>query len=231
MIKERTRFILETAVKDFIKHGRPITSEHLYEAYDFGIKPAMIRWELNDLSENGFLTQLHHSGGRVPTDRAYRFLVDEFLSEEIGSEEISQGFDQMVKTFTKGRRKNFIEEVANYLKIMSVGYEPAGVNFYESGLDRLLSELEIDEKEELVRVVRDIESLENRLMNFELAENEPSVFIGQNQLIKSDHLSLIVENFVDRDKNFLLIAIGPKRMDYRKSLKLFRVFGNSLSNI
>lgn len=52
-MRERTKEILEAGVRQFIKTGLPITSERLFEEYDFGIKPAMIRCELNALDEEG----------------------------------------------------------------------------------------------------------------------------------------------------------------------------------
>ena len=55
-MNERTQSILYTSVHDFIREGRPITSEYLFEEYDFGIKPAMIRWELSYLNENAWDT-------------------------------------------------------------------------------------------------------------------------------------------------------------------------------
>ena len=77
MLKERTLDILEASVRDFIETGNPVTSERLYRKYDFGIKPAMIRWELHDLAKQNYLCQNHPSGGRIPSDKAYKFFVEE----------------------------------------------------------------------------------------------------------------------------------------------------------
>lgn len=221
-MNDRTKAILETSVRDFIKKGKPVTSESLYCGHDFGIKPAMIRWELNDLGEAGYLSQVHPSGGRVPANKAYRFFVDNLLEEEFGDDEVWRGMYDLTNKFLRGQRKPFIEEVADYLRLVSVGYEPERVQLYESGLDTLLGRLEIEEKDDLVNVVRDIESLEERLGDFELEEGGPQVFIGQNPLIRSECLSLIAEQFDVYNQSFFLLAIGPKRMDYRKSLRLFR---------
>ena len=35
-----------------------------------------LRKELNELMSEGYLTQLHHSSGRVPTEKGYRYYVD-----------------------------------------------------------------------------------------------------------------------------------------------------------
>ena len=52
-MRDRTRTILEAGIMEFIRTGLPITSERLFEEYDFGIKPAMIRCELNALDDDG----------------------------------------------------------------------------------------------------------------------------------------------------------------------------------
>ncbi|MEX2410223.1 MAG: hypothetical protein WD607_02425, partial [Candidatus Paceibacterota bacterium] len=78
----RTELILQKCIKDFIDTGRPITSDYLYENYEFGIKPAMIRRELSILDEEGYLEQIHTSGGRFPTNKAYQYFVNKVLEKE-----------------------------------------------------------------------------------------------------------------------------------------------------
>ncbi|MEA2113612.1 MAG: heat-inducible transcription repressor HrcA, partial [Patescibacteria group bacterium] len=63
----RRKLILKISIDDFISNAHLITSGYLYNKYDFGIKPAMIRRELNELDKEKFLYQAHPSGGRVPT--------------------------------------------------------------------------------------------------------------------------------------------------------------------
>ncbi|PIR89664.1 hypothetical protein COU04_02365, partial [bacterium (Candidatus Gribaldobacteria) CG10_big_fil_rev_8_21_14_0_10_33_41] len=70
---------------------QPISSNFLKEEYNLEISPATIRAELARLDEDGFLEQVHISGGRIPTNKAYRFFVDNLFKEdfiEFGKEEI-----------------------------------------------------------------------------------------------------------------------------------------------
>ena len=224
MLQERTKTILKAAVEDYIETGKPVTSEGLYESHDFGIKPAMIRWELNDLSQSGYLSQKHPSGGRVPTDKAYKFLIDtleEELKEARGDKKpaIAGGLSKM-------DFRDFVSALSDELSLLSIGYETERDNFYEHGLNELLQSLEDTTKEEIVSIVRDFESLPERLAGisgeWETEEMWPRVFIGRNPLIRSEHVAMIASCLArDGDKYFVL-AIGPKRMDYEKSLKIFR---------
>lgn len=219
-MKDRTREILEVAVRDFIKAGKPITSEYLYELHDFGIKPAMIRWELNGLSEDGFFYQTHPSGGRFPTDKAYRFFVDEVLKDINEDEEWAR------EHFPKRDTRSLVHELADYMNVLGVGYDIGANEVYGTGLKHLLAHLETSVKDELMDVVNDFEKLEERIRAhrewWEEDELWPKVFIGESPVTRSEHLSVIVGKYQCDDGEVLLFTIGPKRMDYRKSLHLFR---------
>jgi transcriptional regulator of heat shock response len=223
MLKDRSHDILEAAMRDFLRTGFPITSERLFERFDFGIKPAMIRWELQDLADSGYFYQTRPSGGRLPTNKAYRFFVDELLDEEPGTDADTRA---LARELEHGRMKRFIEDVASYLSVFGVGYDAGEDEVYESGLRRLLDHLPVEDKEGLLDVVRDIELLPERLARFResarMGDAWPRVFIGESPVTKSEHLSVIAGEFGSGDERFLLMAIGPKRMDYRKSLNLFR---------
>src|SRR5271155_5233346 len=75
-MNDRASQILEAAIQEFIDTGEPVSSGWLYNKYDFGIKPAMIRLELDALEDSGYLEQPYHSAGRVPTDEGYEFYVE-----------------------------------------------------------------------------------------------------------------------------------------------------------
>ena len=71
--------ILQAIVNDYVKTTRPVGSERLIEIYHLGCKSATVRNEMAELSELGYLAQPHTSAGRIPTDRGYRYYVDELL--------------------------------------------------------------------------------------------------------------------------------------------------------
>ena len=228
MISDRKIRILDTALKDYIKTGAPITSERLYCEYDFGIKPAMIRLELNDLSEAGYLVQMHHSGGRLPTDKAYRYFASRFL-EDIDFPSRSQYASTRVSTLLNwlknDEEERFIEEVAKYLNSFGLGYALQDSITYESGLAALFEQLQTTSRNDLLGVVRDLEKLRERV--YEVSEEWfedtlwPKVFVGENLLTKSNQLSLIAQKVDYNNSSLIVVAVGPKRMDYQKSLRLF----------
>ena len=80
-INSRQRFILRTLVKAHVELDQPVGSKWIAEQDDVPWGPSTVRAELARLEEIGLLEHPHTSAGRVPTDRGYRFYVDELLAE------------------------------------------------------------------------------------------------------------------------------------------------------
>jgi len=78
--KEREDKLLRWVIEEFAGTRRPIGSELIARRALKGISSATIRNIMKKLEDEGYLMQPHTSGGRVPTDKAYRFYVD-YLSE------------------------------------------------------------------------------------------------------------------------------------------------------
>jgi heat-inducible transcriptional repressor len=73
---ERPREILKLIIRSYITTGEPVGSRTLSKVMDSRLSPATIRNIMSDLEEAGYLTQPHTSAGRVPSEKGYRFYVD-----------------------------------------------------------------------------------------------------------------------------------------------------------
>jgi heat-inducible transcriptional repressor len=71
----RQRAILELIVHEYVQTGRAVGSKSLTERYPVGVSSATIRNEMAELESAGYISHLHTSGGRVPTDQGYRYYV------------------------------------------------------------------------------------------------------------------------------------------------------------
>jgi len=78
---KRKSDILLFAVDEYIRSPQPITSAGLGKKF-CDISSATIRNELNALEQMGYLMQLHTSGGRIPTNLAYRYYVNNILTSK-----------------------------------------------------------------------------------------------------------------------------------------------------
>lgn len=93
VLTERQRAILKLVVQEFVNTGRPVGSRTLTERYAIGVSPATIRNEMSELEQAGFLQQPHTSGGRIPTDRGYRYYVHRLMA----APELSSGDQIMIR--------------------------------------------------------------------------------------------------------------------------------------
>jgi len=92
-LTERQRAILKLVVQEYVATGRPVGSKTLTERYPVGVSSATIRNEMAELEQAGFLQQQHTSGGRIPTDRGYRYYVHRLM----GAPELSSGDQIMIR--------------------------------------------------------------------------------------------------------------------------------------
>lgn len=81
-VGERERQVLRAVVENHIENPAPVASRTLSrnELSDLNLSPATIRNILADLDDRGYVAQPHTSAGRVPTDKGYRFYVEELMT-------------------------------------------------------------------------------------------------------------------------------------------------------
>jgi len=87
-LDERKRLVLKAIIEDYIDNAHPVGSRTIARKYDLGVSPATIRNEMADLEEMGLIGQPHTSAGRVPTDKGYRYYVDEIMCPTEPSERV-----------------------------------------------------------------------------------------------------------------------------------------------
>jgi heat-inducible transcriptional repressor len=80
-ISERQSFLLRKVVEGHVSLDQPVGSKWIADLDDIPWGPSTVRAELARLEEIGLLEHPHTSAGRIPTDRGYRYYVDEILAE------------------------------------------------------------------------------------------------------------------------------------------------------
>ncbi|MDP1609016.1 MAG: heat-inducible transcriptional repressor HrcA [Chlamydiales bacterium] len=84
---DREQAVLLGLVELYLKLGKPIGSQTLQDHGFESLSSATIRNYFSKLEELGFLKQPHTSGGRIPTDRAFRLYADTFQEQGIVEQE------------------------------------------------------------------------------------------------------------------------------------------------
>jgi heat-inducible transcriptional repressor len=77
----RGRIILSAIINEHLVTGEPIGSKIIAEKFanHAGLSSATIRSVMSELEDFGLVEQPHTSAGRIPTDKGYRFYVDNLL--------------------------------------------------------------------------------------------------------------------------------------------------------
>ncbi|MFT5171422.1 MAG: heat-inducible transcriptional repressor, partial [Candidatus Marinamargulisbacteria bacterium] len=78
-MEKRQKAILTATVDEYIRSGEPVGSKALATVGNLNVSSATIRSQLSTLEEAGFVSRVHTSSGRVPTDKGYRFYVDSLM--------------------------------------------------------------------------------------------------------------------------------------------------------
>ena len=79
MLDDRKTAILRAIVEEYIATAMPVGSSHIANSQEFAVSSATVRNDMAVLEREGFLTHPHTSAGRIPTDKGYRFFVDNLV--------------------------------------------------------------------------------------------------------------------------------------------------------
>src|SRR5213080_2170609 len=123
-LDSRGREVLREIVIQHVSTGEPISSRSLAKCGRFQLSPASLRNVMADLEDLGYLQQPHTSAGRVPTDRGYRFFIDNLMRSRSLSPRDREAIDDQV------RHANEIDEVLQLTsRLLSNMSDQVGVVF------------------------------------------------------------------------------------------------------
>ena len=81
-LDDRKITILKAIIKNYMDTGEPVGSRTISKYTESKWSSATIRNEMSDLEEMGYIIQPHTSAGRIPSDKGYRFYVDQIMEEK-----------------------------------------------------------------------------------------------------------------------------------------------------
>ena len=228
---DRQAQILAAIIEQYAEVAAPVGSVTLAKL--FGVSSATIRAEMARLEEAGMITQPHTSAGRIPTDKGYRFYVNQ-LTQSQQSQELarpSRAIDTRVAQ--AGRADLAIRSAVDMLVELTnnVGLATIGDQLYLSGFARLFTQPEFMQGGPIHEVARLLDNIEPWLR--EAVPNEPlNVYIGsENPIGKSSGCSLIISRFRSPYSDFSYIGVlGPTRQSYRDVMHLVGHAGQTLEN-
>ena len=224
--------ILRAVVEQHAELSYPVGSVTLAKL--FKVSSSTIRAEMNILEQYGYIYQPHTSAGRVPTDKGYRWYVNQLDSTDQDSQPIDKVkvFDVRVRAAGDDEQtiRSAIESLVDITN--NAGLATLGRHLYTSGLRELFSQPEFVEPPAVQSVAYLIDNLEVWLRET-TPQSAVSAFIGQeNPIGKTSGCSLIIAGFKSpHSTNNYIGVIGSTRQDYRQTMALVEHAGHLLEDV
>jgi transcriptional regulator of heat shock response len=233
--ESRRRAVLTATINKYIGEALPVASEDI--ACDFDLSSATIRSIFAELEESGFLTHPYTSGGRMPTDKGYRYYVDFLISQ---MELLEEEKLRIVKEYQRklSRLEDILEETS---EVISQVTRYAGIvsfldwqdKFFYKGISRVLEQPEFHDFDKLRLLIRILEDKQGLLdiVNRDFS-GKVKVYIGSELgLPEMGNCSLVVSSFRLKDKPSGRVAVlGPVRMEYQHIIPTMEYISGVLSD-
>ena len=123
LLDDRKKKVLQAIVEEYVNTAEPVSSNALTKNHGLDYSSATIRNEMAELEKCGYLDKTHTSSGRIPSEKGYRYYVDELLNEnDISIEEVKYISDKLetkvneIEDLTK-IAANTISEVTHYTTV------------------------------------------------------------------------------------------------------------------
>lgn len=229
----RQQAILSAIVEQYAEVASPVGSSLMAKL--FHVSSATIRAEMAELERLGYIMQPHTSAGRVPTDKGYRFYVNN-LAESAPALLVEGRAERALAARVQhaGAPERMIRNAVDTLVELThnLGLATIGNQLYISGLSNLFGQPEFIGGVNVKQVAQLLDNLEPWLR--EAAPNEPlSVYIGQeNPVGRAAGCSLIISRFRSpfSDRSYIG-TLGPTRQSYRDVMNLVSRAGQELEEV
>jgi len=239
---DRQKKILAAVIEEYTNTAIPVGSKILAEKYGLEISSATIRNNMFALEKEGYLYQPHISAGRIPTDKGYRYFVEEVMkNRELPKREQVKLKEELLKLKAKNTRLS--RTTAKLLSALSGNLAVSGAldkdDFCNFGMSELMEEPEFQELDEVCRLAEILDYIDEKFDQIisEVKEGETKIFIGkENPVNEMSGFSMIVSPYkLKSGEKGILALIGPKRMRYAKNKSLIeyvkKILGSSTAII
>lgn len=171
MLSERQNNILKIIVEEYIKSAHPVGSKHVSKTLSYS--SATIRNEMMCLEELELLEKTHTSSGRIPSEKGYRYYVDNLMKPaDLNGEDMLKlqtifRNNSLVLSDSIKKSIEIISEMTNYTMIM------LGPTSKENKLKKVES-IPLDKNKILTMIITDRGYVEykNMIVNETISTNE-----------------------------------------------------------
>ncbi len=243
-LQSRQKEILGALVQKYVHTAKPISSEDLSNQGGFSWSSATIRNDFKILDALGYVIQPHVSAGRIPTDKAYRFYINEHENTDKKTNCEREYSHKSLQTLSQKRGlsdEEFLRNAAAVLSELSHGFTTAGLIddrlFFKYGFSEALQEPEFFDQEVVQGFAECIDEFERGVTGLfhAISMGRPEAFVGdENPIKEAKEYGMVVyayeKNSRTGKKKQIVSILGPKRMDYERNISLMNEFDKIIKN-
>lgn len=236
-MEDRKKNILSAIIEEYTNTAIPVGSEVLVDKFKIKASPATIRNDMVKLENDGYLYQPHVSAGRIPTDKGYRFFVDEILKDkELTKEEQKKLQRELLKLKAKNTRleRTVAKLMSGFSETLAITGATNKEEFFESGMAKLLALPEFRKIDDICKLAEVLDVVDEKFEEIarNLKENETKIFIGkENPISEISSCSMMISPYkLKSGEKGILALIGSKRMKYGKNKSLIEYMKKLLSS-
>ena len=216
---DRKKALLSQIIREYIKSASPVGSKLLENKSHLGVSSATIRNEMAELEKEGYIAQPHTSAGRIPTEKGYKFFLENYVVEgkiaDREKKEIRKVLSQDPVELSVKAAARKLAEFSNNAVITAFSEN----NIYYTGLANLFSQPEFKEAAMVYSLSLVIEHLEQAVSEIFGQVDQVAVRIGSDNPFGQD-CSSVAGRWQFKGQSGLMAILGPMRMDYEKNLGL-----------
>jgi len=232
----RRRAVLASTINKYIHEAIPVASDGI--ADEFELSSATIRNIFVELEDAGLLKHPYTSGGRIPTDKGYRYYVDFLISQ---MQLLQEEKERILKKYKKeiNRLEDALEETSDVISTIThyagiVSFLDWQDKFFYKGIGCILEQPEFQSFEKMRLLIKIIEEKQNLLeiINRDFDE-KVKVYIGcELGWPEMDNCSLVVASYHLKDKPLGKLAVlGPARMEYTHIIPALDYISDVLTDV
>lgn len=231
-ISPRQARILAAIVKENCDTCEPVASSDLAEKYNFGVSAPTIRNEMQELEKQGYIAQPHTSAGRVPTDKGFRYFVNELMDRV----KLTLKEQDLLKSELRKLQLAHMEMGRRLTKLLSEHSQQASFALFDNevstmGLSNILDNPALP-TEDAKEIAKFFDSIDDHAENMlaEYSGKGAKAMIGKEiALSKNSDYSMVVSGLtLPSGKKGVIGLVGPKSMKYEKNLSLMEYISKLL---
>jgi len=226
---DRDKEVLASVIRLHIQTGEPIGSATLAQRSKEGVSSATIRNILSDLESAGYLTHPHTSAGRMPTDKVYRFYVDQMLESKARP---SKSDEAVIRRYLSGDEplttQELMERTSHLLSEVSENVGFVLTPFFVHDALKHVKFVKLTDRRIMVIIVLRSGLIQDRVIRVteDFSQDELDITVHENTLIVTGK-----SEKEDEDGRYLHRGIARRAFERRFSLAdHLKVTGASMDN-